>query len=226
MLKIYGKRSDFEMSKRLYSKVKATNSLTVIICTCYIKSCLYQRKVNDALECLNDMKQGNIMLDGILYSTLLIGLRLNKKFDLLADFVIQALEGNYTIKTEVLEESLVQIRFNSNKETSLRAKVKQIETLLYSKNIIVDKYSINDIIKDNKFNNNNKEYQLLKQEEEIFKETSSIFIDPDLKESYLTKDINNKLNSNASVYIPKSKGLSVNTNAIKSNKITFNRKFN
>lgn len=75
MMKILGKLNNYEYSKTLLEEIKSTNNnLSLIIFTCYIKTCFSTGHIVDACDTFFSLSQFNITPDAIAFNTMINGI--------------------------------------------------------------------------------------------------------------------------------------------------------
>jgi pentatricopeptide repeat protein len=75
MMKVFGKLNDFPSSKKLMDEVKKkSKNISLIIFTCYIKTCFSTKNIEEAISIYKQFKEFKLTADSITYTTLLKGL--------------------------------------------------------------------------------------------------------------------------------------------------------
>jgi pentatricopeptide repeat protein len=75
MMKVFGRLNDFASSKRLMDEVKKkTKNISLIIFTCYIKTCFSTNNIDEAVSIYRQFKEFKLTPDSITYTTILKGL--------------------------------------------------------------------------------------------------------------------------------------------------------
>lgn len=134
-LKVYGKQNDFASSIALISKIESENQASLIIYTCFIKTCLNQSNIKFAVEYFEKIKKLGLEPDEVAYVTLLTGLRNKKSGVMLAKYLKESLSKNLYIQNYVYSTCLKTIDYLSCNITSLQKDLIEIRELMKKQGI-------------------------------------------------------------------------------------------
>lgn len=142
-LKVYGKLNDFSSSRALISKIESENQGSLIIYTCFIKTCFNLSNVKVAVEYFEKIKRLGFEPDEIAYVTLLTGLRNKKSGTLLAKYLKESLNKNLYIQSYVYSSCLKTIDYLSYNATSLRKDLIEIRDMMHKQGIEITNFKQN-----------------------------------------------------------------------------------
>ncbi|MCQ2815756.1 MAG: hypothetical protein MJ252_00670 [archaeon] len=157
IMKIYGILNDFKNSKELMEEAKANRkNYSLILYTCFIKTCLNSLNLTEAINSFNELKSINIIPDKYCYRTVLVGvsnyegnIEDYKTVDDIVSIIKESVENNSQIK-RFIYSSIIKI-FQKFKYFD---QVEEIKSYLESKGIFKgEKYLPDSEIKENKTEN-------------------------------------------------------------------------
>ena len=119
MMKILGKLNNFEYSKSLMEEVKSKNqNLSLIIFTCYIKTCFATGHINEACSTFFSLEKYKICPDAIAYNTIINGItNSNSREDYsnyLVGFVKLSVNQNITLQRHYYISCLKYLKYFKN----------------------------------------------------------------------------------------------------------------
>jgi pentatricopeptide repeat protein len=117
MMKVYGRLNDFQSSKLLMDQVKQkTKNISLIIFTCYIKTCLSTRNPDEAITTYKQFKSYKIQPDSITFSTLIKGLLICRSFEHLTAVIRDSIEMNINLSKGIYIEAVKSIPREQQKQ--------------------------------------------------------------------------------------------------------------
>ncbi len=91
-MKIYGKLKDYQNSKQLLEEVKLKQkNCSLILFTCFIKTCLQTKNFQEALITYESLKDFGIQADDITINTIIKGLIINKAYEYIPRIILDSL---------------------------------------------------------------------------------------------------------------------------------------
>jgi len=137
MMKIYGKLNMYSESRKIMDELRRNNEkISIIIYTCYIRSCFTARKTEEAMQVYKEMTGKGLKPDEVTFSTMLFGLISARN----AGYCKEILEASVSLRIKLKNYSLyekglalVSEVFDEEDMTSL------VDTLEYSIGVKIDR---------------------------------------------------------------------------------------
>jgi pentatricopeptide repeat protein len=129
MMKVYGKLGNYEESKKLMSELrKNKEKISLIIYTCYMRTCFNSKKPDEAMDIFKEITSKRLNPDEVTFKTLIIGFS-NMKC---VNYIYTALDASLTtkkaLKYEVYEKALNCISSTCNEEEIIQL-IQRIKSL-------------------------------------------------------------------------------------------------
>jgi pentatricopeptide repeat protein len=130
MMKVYGKLGDFKSSKALMEEVKKkAKNISLIIFTCYMKTCLTTRNPEEAINTYNLFKKYGLAPDNVTFLTLIKGLLICKCPDYIVKIVKDSLEMKINLNKGIYTDVVKALKGDRQR---------QVANILSQYNIDVD----------------------------------------------------------------------------------------
>jgi len=132
MMKIYGKLNDFKSSKALIEEVKKKNkNISLIIFTCYIKTCFSTDNLEEAISIYNQLPKLKLVPDSITYLTMINGLmgvdrKKNQAVDrLIIDLIKESLSRNIMLNYNCYKDVVKKLQ-NGSEDSGILTELKEL----------------------------------------------------------------------------------------------------
>lgn len=117
MMKIYGKLNNYQDSRKLIDELRNNqDNISVIIYTCYIRTCFNSKKIEEAMEVYKEIKSKKLCPDEVTFNTLLIGFSNNKCVEYTYEILKASIESKKVLKFHLYEKCISIIATSYNEE--------------------------------------------------------------------------------------------------------------
>ena len=190
----------------LHEMKSLNKNLSLIIYTCYIKTCFTSRNFNEAVSIYNELKNKNMSFDKVTYNTLIKGFISAKMNNLLKETVCESIEKKIIVSNDpsiyhkIYKSFIYDKKFNSfgDEFLNLIGKIGLKRNIKTGQFFFMNNFKFNDEYEDDEEKTSNyllSGYKFKKKDN--FKENEAIFKDKDNSFTHA-----NSTNNNSSKALP------------------------